>query len=525
MTTRAERNARQLETSHLMADLGGRTVRGGALAVGAQVVRMALTLATYAVLARLLAPEDFGLVAMAGTVTAFVQLFKDLGLSTATIQRKELDQDTVSALFVMNLAMGLAVMLLAWAVAPLAARLFDDPRVTTLVMAMAVAMPVSAAGAQHRALLNRQMRWWTLHGLDIATMLAGAATAIVLAAGFGVGYWALVAQSCVGAVVGVVLLWTFMPWRPTRVGNWTGGRSALRFGLNLTGAKILHYLHRQADNVLIGWYWGAGELGFYTRAYTLLTLPLNLVNGPISSAVIPALSRLQNNDARWRAAFLEAFAGTNVIGCAIATLLATTAEPLVFLAYGEQWSRSADVFFYLSLSMFAATSANTAGWRFVSRGQTDRMLKWSVFSTCVRLITFALSLPYGIVFFAQIYAATTFVLFFPHIWYIVRQTPLTISEILQINMPIIAAGLITVFGVRYTLMLFDFTSATVTSASLSLISITIAIAVYAALLAIAIFTFPILRSQLVLLMRRFAAYLSTDLATRMNIAYWLERMT
>ena len=449
MTTRAERNARQLETGHLMADLGGRTVRGGALAVGAQVVRMGLTLATYAVLARLLAPEDFGLVAMAGTVTAFVQLFKDLGLSTATIQRKELDQDTVSALFAMNVAMGVVIMLVAWAVAPLAALLFDDPRVITLVMAMALTMPVSAAGAQHRALLTRQMRWWTLHALEITTLLAGTVTAIVLAAGFGVGYWALVAQSWMSALIGVVLLWTLMPWRPARIASWAGGRSALRFGLNLTGFNLVNYFHRQADNVLIGWYWGATELGFYTRAYTLLMLPLTLINGPLSSATIPALSRLQFNDERWSSAFLRAFTAANLLGCASGAVLVAAAEPIIWVVYGEGWDRAAEVFLLLSFSIFAATSSNTAGWRFVSRGQPGRMLRWSLLTTTVRLISFAASLPYGITAFATVYTIVTFALLIPNLWYMSRDAPLLLSRLLRITLPCIAAGLTSALLTRH----------------------------------------------------------------------------
>src|ERR1700732_298835 len=133
--SQAEKNRRALMTEHLMADLGRRTAWGGAVAVGAQITRFALQLVSSAIMARLLAPEDFGLVAMAAAITGFVGIFADLGLSVATVQRKELDQDTVSALFLVNLGVGFLFMIMAFAAAPVAAWGFGDERVQWVVMA------------------------------------------------------------------------------------------------------------------------------------------------------------------------------------------------------------------------------------------------------------------------------------------------------------------------------------------------------------------------------------------------------
>src|SRR5690606_7649785 len=133
-------------------------------------------------------------------------------------------------------------------------------RVTWLVIALAVPIPVTAAAAQHNALLQRGMRWLALQLTGIAAQLAGAVATILLAWTTAVGYWALVAQAWVSAVLGLVLAWIVCPWRPSPVRDWQGARSALHFGLNLTGFNFLNYFHRQFDNVLIGWRWGATEL-------------------------------------------------------------------------------------------------------------------------------------------------------------------------------------------------------------------------------------------------------------------------
>ena len=146
-----------------MGDIGRRAASGGAIAVAAQIVKLLVQFGTLAVMARLLLPADFGLVAMATTVTLFVGLFTDFGLSAATVQRAEIDHGTVSALFYINVATGAALMLLAIAAAPLAAWGFGDPRVSPVVMALAAQIPFVAATAQHNALLRRGMRWVTLH--------------------------------------------------------------------------------------------------------------------------------------------------------------------------------------------------------------------------------------------------------------------------------------------------------------------------------------------------------------------------
>ncbi|HEX9769861.1 MAG TPA: lipopolysaccharide biosynthesis protein, partial [Kiloniellales bacterium] len=327
-----------------MADLGQRTAAGGAIAIGAQVVRLVLRLAAAVVMARLLAPEDFGLVAMATTVTAFVGIFTDLGLSAATVQRKEIDHDTVSALFYVNLATGALLMLATIAAAPIAAWGFGDERVSSVVIALAATIPLVAASAQHNALLQRGMRWMTIQWTGIAAQAAGAAVGILLAWRTDAGYWALVAQAWAAALAGLVLVWIACPWRPGRVANWAGARSALSFGLNLTGFNLLNYFHRQFDNVLVGWRWGATDLGYYTRAYMLFMLPLTGIVWPVAAAVIPAMSRLQHEPERWRRLYLTSIAGLMVITAPLSGLLVLFAEPLVLTLFGAQWAPSAPIF-------------------------------------------------------------------------------------------------------------------------------------------------------------------------------------
>ena len=439
----AEQNRQALATDHLVTDLGGRAASGGLIAIGAQAVRALLHLTTLAILARLLPPEDFGLVAMATTVTAFVGMFTELGLGAATVQRERIDQDTVSALFLVNICMGLVIMVAAVALAPVAAWFFDDHRVGPLVIALALPIPLVAASRQHAALLQRGMRWVALQWTAIGAQLSGAVIAVGLAWWSDLGHWALVSQSWVTAVMTLVLLWGVCPWRPSRIGNWRGARSAVAFGLHLTGFQFLNYFQRQFDDVLIGWRWGAADLGHYTRAYELLRLPLQLVRDPVASAVLPALSRLQDNPQRWRNAFLEAFGATMLFMSGVTAVLIATAEPLVVLVFGPAWEPAAEVLSLLAISLFGMTVLSGDAWIYLSLGKTRRMFLWNLcVATPTIIASFIIGLPYGPAGVALSYSVAVSLLAIPGLAVATRVAPVSLAEVLKTAGPVVAVGAI-----------------------------------------------------------------------------------
>ncbi|TCD15129.1 lipopolysaccharide biosynthesis protein [Oricola cellulosilytica] len=445
-----------LETDHLMADLGYRVASGSIVAVGGRLIRIIIQLASLAILARLLAPEDFGLVAMAATVTIFVGLFTDLGLSAATVQRKEIDDGTVSALFYINLAAGVALMTITIAVAPLVAMFFGDPRVSGVVVALAAQIPLVAAGAQHGALLQRGMRWAAIQWTGISAQLAGAIVGVGLAWKTDTGYWALVAQGWTSALLGTSLVWAVCPWRPGRISSWKKIRTALTFGIQFTGFNFVNYFHRQFDDVLIGWRWGAIELGFYSRAYQLLTLPLSLINAPVGSAVIPALSRLQTDPVRWKQLYLDALATVTLVSSAITALLIATARPLTALIFGPGWEQVADIFALLSISMFATTPLNTTGWIFISLGRTDRMFIWGCLATSVIIVSFLMGLPFGSEGMALAYSVSVSLLLFTGIPFATQNTHIESKMVFSTITPKIVAGAIAgIAGYKISEILID----------------------------------------------------------------------
>ena len=449
----AERNRRALETDHLLENLGERTINGSALGLGAQLIRMASQILGTFVLSRLLAPSDFGLMAMAGTVTALVTMFTNLGLWNATVQRKDVDQNMVSGFLFVGIAVAAVVALLAAACAPLAAQFFGDDRVSLLIISMLASLPIGALGAQHSALLARQMRWFTLQWIGLASQILGLLAAIALALFTDIGYWALVAQVWVASIVFSLLAWIVCPWRPSRVADWTNVRSSLSFGLNLTGFAFVNFFHRQFDNVLIGWRWGGIELGYYSRAYNLLLVPLNLVSGPLTSALVAGLSRVQDDPVRWRQAYLSGLSAVTFVSAGIAAILFGGSKIIVPFAFGPGWDEAQRIFAALAPNMLAATPMATTIWIYTSLGRAGRMLRWALFATPVYILSFLIGLPAGGFGLALSYTIAMNVLLLPCFWLATRDTNISLLDIIVVIAPPTAVAIM--LGVGLALFCAD----------------------------------------------------------------------
>jgi PST family polysaccharide transporter len=388
-------NSRALDTDHLLTGLGIRSANGVALSVLGQCVSIVLQTLNAALMARLLTPDDFGVAALATSVTGLVGLFTDLGLSVASVQMRELDQNTASALFAVNILAGLIGMMLCFSFAMPAAWVFHDRRVFWAILAFGCIVPAAAAAVQHNAVLVRGMRWWSVQSIGIASLVAGVLVGAVAAAVLNAGFWALIAASAATALTRLVLLWIACPWRPSRVREWASARSAVNFGAYMTGFNLTNFLARQVDIVLIGWLWGAAETGLYSRAYQLMLLPMNAISGPLGGIFVPALSRLQSDPARWRDAFMRVYLVSAIAGCAFASVFIVSAEHIINLVYGPNWQDTIAIFRWLSWSMISTFPMGAMAWAFVSLGNSKAMFHWGLLSFVVLAVVFALALPYG----------------------------------------------------------------------------------------------------------------------------------
>jgi PST family polysaccharide transporter len=262
----------ELATDHLIHDLGRRSRRGGAVLLGAQVVRMLGQMATLVVLARLLPPSAFGLLAMVAAIGLVLDLVKEFGLSAATIQKADITQAQISALFWINTGIGAALGLLLFLAAPLIAHFYGQPELEGIARWLALGFAASGLTVQHWALLRRQMRFGAIAGMETVADLASFAAAIALACA-GAGYWALVVQRLIPPILLLVASWTFCRWRPARPARAAGVAPLLGYGAGITGGQLSVAFARSVDQILIGWLWGPAVLGLYERTTRLLLMP------------------------------------------------------------------------------------------------------------------------------------------------------------------------------------------------------------------------------------------------------------
>lgn len=420
---------RPFATDHLDRDLRGRSVRGAFVTLTGQGLRFVLQFATQITLARLLVPDDFGLVGMVMAVTGFILLFKDLGLSMATVQKDGINHRQVSTLFWINVAASVVLMAVVAGLAPAIAWWYGEPRLTGITMALAGGFLLGGLAVQHVAILRRQMRFRALAAVDVGSQALGFAVGVGAALA-GAGYWALVASQLTVAAGTMLLAWVLCGWIPGRPERGVGTRPLLRFGGGITVFSIVNYIARNLDNVLIGKVWGAAALGQYGRAYGLLMLPLNQVNAPVSGVAIPALSRLQNDPDRFRRYYLGAVRLIALVTMPAVAVAVVLADELVVLILGPQWAEAGRLLAILAIAAWIQPVFNTAGWLFVSLGRTGRMARWGVVSATVIVTAFLVGLPWGARGVATAYVVAIYILAMPGLWYAYRGSPVRVRDTL-----------------------------------------------------------------------------------------------
>jgi O-antigen/teichoic acid export membrane protein len=423
-----EKNKRYFCTEHLKADLKGRSVRSGAATIAGQVGKFSLQTTATVVMARLLTPEDYGLFGMVTVITNFAVLFNDLGLSTATIQKAQIDHRQVSTLFWINVALGCSVALIVAALAPAVAWFYDEPRLTGIMLGLSLNFIFSGLTVQHNALLKRQMCFATLARIQIISMFTTVVTGIIFAL-CGLGYWALIFMQWVGAFTYLIGVWVACGWRPGLPVKGSGIASMLAFGGNVTGFKIVDYWTRSLDNLLIGRYWGPQELGLYAKAYQLLLMPIRQINNPMTSVALPALSSLQSEPQRYRAFYCKAILSITTLGMPIAALMFASADKVILLMLGKDWLGAVPLFRLLMPAAFVGTLNVATGWICQSLGTTDRQLRAGLITSTIVSIIFLISVRWGTTAVAAAFGLSQPILVLFAIIYCYKGTPLRLSDL------------------------------------------------------------------------------------------------
>jgi O-antigen/teichoic acid export membrane protein len=442
----ADDSDKHFQTDHLMSDLRERSARSGGLALSTQGIKFVLGTASTIILARLLTPEDYGVVGMVAIVLNFAAMFQYLGLSGATVQWSKLNHKQVSTLFWINLGLSVGIALCMTAMAPVIAWFFREPRVIGVTLGYALTVFITGLWIQHQALLNRQMRFGALAVIDVLSLLLALAVAIITARN-GAGYWALVYNHLVTTAVQTLGYWGVCRWRPGMPSKDSDVRQMLAFGGHLTGSNLMNFVSRNLDTILIGKFWGSLQLGLYSRAYQLLLLPTEQLMSPISSVALPALGRLSDSPERYRSAYLNILEKIAMLTMPGIVSMVVMSDWLILLLLGPQWIETGRIFMFLGISATVQPVNRTFYWLFVTQGRTREMFRWSTAAAVIAVLSICAGLPWGAVGVAATYAVTDFLLHTPlFLWYACRKSPVSTTDIYRTLIPSICASVASLLG-------------------------------------------------------------------------------
>lgn len=410
-----------------VTDLGRQSVRSGTVNMVSQAVALGLQMVSTVVMARLLTPEAYGLVGMVMVVVTFAGLFRDLGLSTATIHRETITAAQVSVMFWLNAGVGALLSLVVAVAAPWVVAFYGKPELLWMTVVLGGTIFLASLGAQHAALLARQMHFKRL----AVVRLSGAAATLAISASAalaGWSHWALVAGVVGGSLISTALLWIFSQWRPDWPRRHTGARPMVRYGLNLTGFELVNFFSRNLDNILVGRFWGDAALGLYSRAYQLVLFPIGQIRTPLVAVALPALSRLQQEPVRFCSYYRRLLSILALTGMPISAFVVVAAEPLIHTLLGARWTAIAPWASWLAVASFLQPVAGLFGAVLTAKGLANRHLRCGLVSSFVVALTFVATVPHGIDSLVKAYALSGYVLFLPVFLYASRGTGIVLSD-------------------------------------------------------------------------------------------------
>jgi PST family polysaccharide transporter len=393
------------------------------------------------VFARLLDPIDFGLIGMVAAVTGVIGLLKDFGLSTATVQRDGISEEQISTLFWFNLLLGLVLWFLCAAIAPVLVRFYNEPRLFWITIALAAGFFFTAAGVQHSALLQRQMRFGALAAIEVLALAFSTVTGLVMAA-MGFGYWSLVGWSVALPFGNCLGVWATARWLPGLPRREVEVRSLLGFGGLVTLNVFVMQIAFNLDKVLLGRVWGAEVLGLYGRAYQLTSMATDNLLSAIGSVAFPALSRVQNDAARLENYFLKGYKLVFTMALPASLACVLFSEDIVLVLLGAKWREVTPILLALGPSIAIYALLHPLGWFLYSLGLVRRSLFVSLAILPLVTIGYVAGLPFGATGVAAGFTIALAVWVVPHLFWCTWGLQLSPWSLLRTTRSPFAAGVV-----------------------------------------------------------------------------------
>lgn len=370
----------------------------------------AISLGIFFLLARLLSPEAFGLLAMANVFWAFMTVFLDQGFAQALIQCRELEPEHLDTAFWTNLAIGIVLAGVSLSSAGLIANGFGQPQLTPILQCFSTLFVITALSNVQKALLEREFAFKAIATRSLLGLLSGGAVGITLALS-GYGVWSLVWQRITQEVVGSLVLWRASHWRPRFKFSKSHFNQLFSFGISLLALNFIGFFNKRGNDLLIGYYLGPVLLGYYAIAHRVLETLMQLLVKTTSQVALPTFSRLQEDLPQFRKVFYTATQLTSLVAFPVFLGLAVLAPEVIALLFGDKWEASVPIIQILALAGIVQSVSFFKGHILMAMGKPSWRLWQSLLSVTLNIIGFMVAFKWGLAAVAAAYVIRRYLVF------------------------------------------------------------------------------------------------------------------
>jgi O-antigen/teichoic acid export membrane protein len=399
-------------------------MRGGTWSLSSQGLRLVCQIGSIIILARLLTPQEFGLVGILMSTLGVVGLFRHIGLSTAIIQAETVTEPQLRRLLEITLILGFILLIVTCIVGLALARIMNDPRIIWIAPWYGLTFALSSFEAVPQSLLRRRMMFRQIALREVASTLLGT-TSSILAAYLGAGYWSLIVGMLITAFTDAITSWITARWKPSSVSApWRDVLSFLRFGGAFTGSSLAAYFSQNLDSLLIGRILGYEQLGYYSRARSLMIQPMNQFLGPITTILLPIFCRVQTEEARFRKIIVTLSVPFLTLPCILATWIMVGASEIVTILLGTKWLSVTPILIWLAASIIYLPFGALLHLVLLASGKGRLLIHWAWSSALIVICGYAATVSYGTTWVAASFTLTGIILRIPLALYISGRTGL-----------------------------------------------------------------------------------------------------
>ncbi len=390
------------------------TLRGLKWSTISRISQQGLQYIATIILVGALSPDDFGLMAMAMIVIGFLDIFKDLGTSSAIIKEEKPTNDLKCSLFWVNVVFGILIFIIIYFTSSLIAGFFNSERIESVLKLLSFSFIIAGFSVQQKALLEKELSFQKLSLIELFSSAFAFLVAVYLALN-GFGVWSLVWQVISNTSLNALLIWIFSNWKPRLSIKFSELKKIRAYSSNLVGFNLINYFARNGDYFLIGKFLGDHELGHYYLAYRIMLYPLRNITVVISRVIFPAFSKIQQENSKLCEAYVRITNSIAIITFPMMAGLALVSFKLTGAFFGSNWDTALVAHIIIILAPVGALQSvvSTVGNIYQVKGRTDWMFRWSLFASTLTLLGFIIGLNWGITGVAISYLITNAVMILP----------------------------------------------------------------------------------------------------------------